>query len=104
MKAFSLEAKNEAIFDRLNQADIEILAEKIVKLSNYDIINFQIFFNYKEVFFISERSNLIILKNLLSEHIEKSKTRKLSSVLIEELIEKIDEYIKKIEPNPDSYS
>jgi hypothetical protein len=109
-KAVSLEKKNESIFAILDQADIEILAQKIVKLPNYDINNFQTFFDYKEIFIsersnlISERSNLTILKNLLGEHIEKSETRKLSLVLIEELIKKIDEYIKKIEPNPDSYS
>jgi hypothetical protein len=103
MKAISLDKNNETIFTILNQLDIELLAQKIVKLPNYDINNFQTFFDYKEIF-ISERSNLTILRNLLSEHIEKSETRKLSLVLIEELIEKIDEYIKKIETNSDSYS
>jgi hypothetical protein len=102
-KAVSLEKKNEAIFSILNQSDIELLAQKIVKLPNYDINNFRTFFDYKEIF-TSERNNLMILRNLLSEYIEKSETRKLSFVLIEELVKTIDKRIKEIETNSDSYS
>ena len=103
-KICSLEKNEESIFDILNLSDIEILAQKIVKLSNSNLDTLRIFFNYRKEIFISEYSNLNLLKNLLSEYIDKSESRKLSFVFIEKLIEKIDEYIKKIEPNPDSYS
>ena len=102
-KICSLEKDEESIFDILNLSDIEILAQKIVKLSNYDLHRLRSFFNYRKGIFISEYSNLNILKNLLGEYIDKSEIRKLSFVFIEELIEKIDEYIKKIEPKPDNH-
>ena len=103
-KICSLEKEKESIFDILNLSDIEILAQKIVKLSNSNLGALRFFFDDRKEIFISEYSNLNILKNLLSEYIDKSESRKLSFVFIEKLIEKIDEYIKKIEPNPDSYS